>query len=118
MTAQSSHSRESHDISRHLCFYSDVLQSYLYFFFLMIRRPPRSTLSLHDALPICIARRHFGNAWVSRTIASGAQTRRTERSEEHTSELQSPCNIVCRLLLEKKTTIPFPTPRSTNIAVL
>src|ERR1022692_5316100 len=53
-------------------------------------------LSLHDALPI----------WPSRT-ASGrmksACCRWTScRSEEHTSELQSPCNLVCRLLLEKK----------------
>src|SRR6478735_10646991 len=57
------------------------------------------TLSLHDALPICeffIATRcaHRGGDWV----ASDADF----RSEEHTSELQSPCNIVCRLLLEKK----------------
>src|ERR1022692_5143444 len=69
------------------------------FFFLMIRRPPRSTLfpyttlfrSLYDArttrhiIPDCIP-----TDW---------------RSEEHTSELQSPCNLVCRLLLEKKQAI-------------
>src|SRR5256885_8245882 len=57
------------------------------------------TLSLHDALPISRARpRHCGRAppWVDR--AAGAD----RRSEEHTSELQSPCNLVCRLLLEKK----------------
>src|SRR2546430_3310770 len=59
------------------------------------------TLSLHDALPIS---RAAGRPW--RTGASGrAPPRRapsTVRSEEHTSELQSQSNLVCRLLLEKK----------------
>src|SRR5258708_22608535 len=71
----------------------------------MIRRPPRSTLfSLHDALPICgkrMAQTHSGGragwAW-----AGSAATASTSRSEEHTSELQSPDHLVCRLLLEKK----------------
>src|SRR6266850_8392433 len=59
------------------------------------------TLSLHDALPICSTSRRVV------TTASGvrgcfARHRTEPRSEEHTSELQSPCNIVCRLLLEKK----------------
>src|SRR5574341_2452595 len=54
------------------------------------------TLSLHDALPIC------GNGdddeeGIPHRIGKGS-----ERSEEHTSELQSPTNLVCRLLLEKK----------------
>src|SRR5438477_5942267 len=72
-----------------------------HFFFLMIRRPPRSTLSLHDALPIC-------SAWCPRTsrspgIRSGSRgTSPPCRSGEHTSELQSHVNLVCRLLLEKK----------------
>src|SRR5256885_16871737 len=65
------------------------------------------TLSLHDALPIYLplAARPAGAA---REAPSGfcAQGQRTGvagiRSEEHTSELQSPCNLVCRLLLEKK----------------
>src|ERR1022692_5343957 len=56
------------------------------------------TLSLHDALPIL---------WLSNLMLAGAdidtETDRLDRSEEHTSELQSPCNLVCRLLLEKKT---------------
>src|SRR5205807_2989317 len=39
--------------------------------------------------------------------------RAVDRSEEHTSELQSPCNLVCRLLLEKKTPTPPPTPHTT-----
>src|SRR6266566_9695767 len=56
------------------------------------------TLSLHDALPIFmrwLLRRHSR----SRRAVPGSDRR---RSEEHTSELQSPCNLVCRLLLEKK----------------
>src|SRR6516162_5918029 len=60
-------------------------------------------LSLHDALPIP------GRAmsWRSRALARPSSSRGsgrspTRRSEEHTSELQSPCNIVCRLLREKK----------------
>src|ERR1039457_7720487 len=56
------------------------------------------TLSLHDALPICSPR------WSDRPPAPGSPSRRRPRSEEHTSELQSPCNLVCRLLLEKKKT--------------
>src|SRR2546426_11127487 len=63
------------------------------------------TLSLHDALPIFPStpwRASGGGAgaWARRANTS----RRRRRSEEHTSELQSPCNLVCRLLLEKKKT--------------
>src|SRR5574343_1996037 len=69
------------------------------FFFLMIRRPPRSTLfPLHDALPISLI--------LCRRPPPPPPPRRgapdPDRSEEHTSELQSPLNLVCRLLLEKK----------------
>src|SRR5256885_12851729 len=70
------------------------------------------TLSLHDALPISLAVRHFiaGHeeglvAQVEALLAVVAELHlelRGHRSEEHTSELQSPCNLVCRLLLEKK----------------
>src|SRR5256885_11414760 len=70
-----------------------------FFFFLMIRRPPRSTLfPLHDALPISAHVRSPAGA--DRTFAGDCP--HSPRSEEHTSELQSPCNLVCRLLLEKK----------------
>src|SRR5256885_12437472 len=58
------------------------------------------TLSLHDALPISRDRRAVDgpvHAWPKRYRRAGHA-----RSEEHTSELQSPCNLVCRLLLEKK----------------
>src|SRR6266566_10081924 len=54
------------------------------------------TLSLHDALPICCAP-PVGSSSTGRCSSPGSC-----RSEEHTSELQSPCNLVCRLLLEKK----------------
>src|SRR5438094_6120390 len=58
------------------------------------------TLSLHDALPIChvlLPARRFRQG--SRLLAGDPASR---RSEEHTSELQSPYDLVCRLLLEKK----------------
>src|SRR5256885_12295630 len=65
-------------------------------------------LSLHDALPIwglgarCVRCRPTDGASLSRDARRLA---RPGRSEEHTSELQSPCNLVCRLLLEKKKTV-------------
>src|SRR5256885_13129439 len=64
------------------------------------------TLSLHDALPISFsALRSRSTHSASRanvsSVVSGSRNR-VNRSEEHTSELQSPCNLVCRLLLEKK----------------
>src|SRR2546427_3558751 len=71
---------------------------YLFFFFLMIRRPPRSTLfpytTLFRSRPARRAGR--GEPAVHRAYAG------KQRSEEHTSELQSQSNLVCRLLLEKK----------------
>src|SRR2546421_4343148 len=85
------------------------------FFFLMIRRPPRSTLFPYtNALPICGLDRRAQNMAVPlerrggserRTVAdrrSWTERRRATRSEEHTSELQSRSDLVCRLLLEKK----------------
>src|SRR5256885_6748758 len=68
----------------------------------MIRRPPRSTLfpyttlfrSLNRAVPVI--------AEVPPGVVTVRSTDPVPRSEEHTSELQSPCNLVCRLLLEKK----------------
>src|SRR5450830_1921326 len=67
----------------------------------MIRRPPRSTLSLHDALPISGIWDVFVQDNHSRS-ARGILRGTGNRSEEHTSELQSRFDIVCRLLLEKK----------------
>src|SRR5256885_11925932 len=78
------------------------------------------TLSLHDALPICwVASPRVGSGWrrvfgdaLSEQHRGAALGYRDQgpctRSEEHTSELQSPCNIVCRLLLEKKKEFAVP----------
>src|SRR2546426_10924575 len=92
-----------------LCYVLDHTWFYflflLFFFFLMIRRPPRSTLFPYTTL--------FRSGRSGREVGpratqgrdrepGGARDRRPARSEEHTSELQSPCNLVCRLLLEKK----------------
>src|SRR2546426_6479573 len=79
----------------------------------MIRRPPRSTLFPYTTLfrSIAYARPDAAQAEVEAAaraahahefIARLPQGYGTLRSEEHTSELQSPCNLVCRLLLEKK----------------
>src|SRR2546426_5038896 len=89
----------------------DVL-ALLFFFFLMIRRPPRSTLFPYTTLFRSRFRRGRVAALSEVGLAGGAiRSLRVgrlhflgphPRSEEHTSELQSPCNLVCRLLLEKK----------------
>src|SRR5437867_5139591 len=67
------------------------------FFFNDPPTPEIYTLSLHDALPIC--RRRHDHCDRARP---GHLPRGRARSEEHTSELQSPYDLVCRLLLEKK----------------
>src|SRR2546430_5817557 len=88
------------------------------FFFLMIRRPPRSTLFPYTTL--------FRSEQPARRIRTGASSwkgrvdlscciawkpsKSLKRSEEHTSELQSQSNLVCRLLLEKKKTNRTHTP--------
>src|SRR2546426_1789679 len=88
----------------------------MFFFFLMIRRPPRSTLFPYTTLfrslgqrPCTEPSRGARPDVEQRDLLQGAgrleiadEVGMTERSEEHTSELQSPCNLVCRLLLEKK----------------
>src|SRR5256885_12582448 len=71
----------------------------------MIRRPPRSTLFPYTTLfrsPVMQRRRL--SLREQRGVGGEVAERggRLPRSEEHTSELQSPCNLVCRLLLEKK----------------
>src|SRR2546426_8954473 len=73
----------------------------------MIRRPPRSTLFPYTTLFRSLRRLAGGrqHAEMAEHVAHAAPTN-GERSEEHTSELQSPCNIVCRLLLEKKNRPP------------
>src|SRR5256885_3024826 len=72
------------------------------FFFLMIRRPPRSTLFPYTTLFRSAGEMAVANALAELVQEAGRRTKRWLRSEEHTSELQSPCNLVCRLLLEKK----------------
>src|SRR3712207_7497038 len=82
----------------------------IFFFFLMIRRPPRSTLFPYTTLfRSCVGRRRSrsasGAAWSADHLALTAHERGSRpsfRSEEHTSELQSRQYLVCRLLLEKK----------------
>src|ERR1041384_8395444 len=69
------------------------------FFFLMIRRPPRSTLFPYTTL---FRSNCFPSCTWTRTVRN-TLTSATSRSEEHTSELQSLAYLVCRLLLEKKT---------------
>src|SRR5205807_5863276 len=66
----------------------------------MIRRPPRSTLFPYTTL---FRSRHLASGGPrGPLLRPGLARKRGPRSEEHTSELQSPCNLVCRLLLEKK----------------
>src|SRR5690348_17409323 len=95
----------------------------------MQRRPPRSTLfpyttlfrsvfdraAILDTLVRALAER-IGDLCVIRLLADdGMSLPATARSEEHTSELQSPVHLVCRLLLEKKKPAP-PPPRRTRAA--
>src|SRR5256885_11721443 len=70
----------------------------------MIRRPPRSTLFPYTTLfrSVVIELEHFGMPFDRNPDGTIYQRPFGGRSEEHTSELQSPCNLVCRLLLEKK----------------
>src|SRR2546429_9995116 len=82
------------------------LNVFFYFFFLMIRRPPRSTLFPYTTLFRSSYLRPAGTwrirqtQWPCHTIILDGS--RALRSEEHTSELQSRLHLVCRLLLEKK----------------
>src|SRR6185503_20444801 len=79
--------------------FHDRSYSIIYFFFLMIRRPPRSTLFPYTTLFRSSAKE--GEVVVSGTMNNPASII-VPRSEEHTSELQSRLHLVCRLLLEKK----------------
>src|SRR5256885_12041840 len=90
----------------------------------MIRRPPRSTLFPYTTLFRSVAKRQGAslqklsgtekNDILKEYIARGTYIYPV-RSEEHTSELQSPCNLVCRLLLEKKKIISDTHPCPRNI---
>src|SRR5256885_16208693 len=78
------------------------LSFFFYFFFLMIRRPPRSTLFPYTTLFRSTSSDGGARGAALLPALHGVRCTREGRSEEHTSELQSPCNLVCRLLLEKK----------------
>src|SRR5256885_10833508 len=89
----------------------------------MIRRPPRSTLFPYTTLFRSKAHPDVSNILLQ-VLDEGHLTdnygrvidfKNTVRSEEHTSELQSPCNLVCRLLLEKKKKEDRHTPYSTHV---
>src|SRR5256885_11919832 len=71
----------------------------------MIRRPPRSTLFPYTTLFRSLPSRSLPKTCNNCSPTCGRKPRASSRSEEHTSELQSPCNLVCRLLLEKKKNI-------------
>src|SRR5258708_38851295 len=103
-----------------ICWHSCPASShYIFsFFFLMIRRPPRSTLFPYTTLfrshdcrwyresRSCDFSDWWDEASESRSlVATRRRVVSAERSEEHTSELQSPDHLVCRLLLEKKKTL-------------
>src|SRR2546426_7063142 len=86
----------------HVTRYATPLTFFL-FFFNDTATTEIYTLSLHDALPI--SPDGAADRLVGHHVADDgerAHDRHDARSEEHTSELQSPCNLVCRLLLEKK----------------
>src|SRR2546430_17740834 len=94
-------------------FYVTLYIFIFFFFFLMIRRPPRSTLFPYTTLfrscdsdrasrrprARCACRLRSGRRFRNASSCGRAES---DRSEEHTSELQSQSNLVCRLLLEKK----------------
>src|SRR2546427_1485335 len=99
-------------LSSSVCLHSFKRSHFFFFFFLMIRRPPRSTLFPYTTLfrsqgghlpgwrlscAFCPQARFACLRLVAIVLGS-----RLPRSEEHTSELQSQSNLVCRLLLEKK----------------
>src|SRR2546422_11293511 len=95
-----------------ITFYSSLCTvPFLSFFFLMIRRPPRSTLFPYTTLfrscePVCSDLMPIGLSKCEHGVGRGRVVHEERgawsRSEEHTSELQSRLHLVCRLLLEKK----------------
>src|SRR5256885_7131823 len=106
---------------------SPFIAFFFFFFFNDTATTEIYTLSLHDALPICHRSRSAEkfsrrlrsacNGYPGDDLRLGCAQRHdlhglanlcNSRSEEHTSELQSPCNLVCRLLLEKKKNVSHP----------
>src|SRR2546430_6594112 len=108
------------------CYYSSFY-FFFFFFFLMIRRPPRSTLFPYTTLFRSLVDGKFMGSrlvpwedskspliqeWKIDSWNMRLRAARGYRSEEHTSELQSQSNLVCRLLLEKKKNTKPCIPRS------
>src|ERR1022692_5297294 len=83
----------------------------LFFFFNDTATTEIYTLSLHDAFPIYMRQQVFHSYLYQQ------QRYLFHRSEEHTSELQSPCNLVCRLLLEKKKINKRPMPPDETLGI-
>src|SRR6266480_6040097 len=79
-----------------------------FFFFLMIRRPPRSTLFPYTTLFRSHQLARVLDDLINNALTYTVRRPQLVRSEEHTSELQSHVNLVCRLLLEKKKQDPQP----------
>src|SRR5258708_8121870 len=92
---------------------------FIFFFFLMIRRPPRSTLFPYTTLfrsptnahgaPTRTRRKQKARRKAATAASKTLRRSSLPRSEEHTSELQSPDHLVCRLLLEKKKLVNNPS---------
>src|SRR2546430_17431040 len=80
----------------------DHLSIFSFFFFNDTATTEIYTLSLHDALPISSSPRPITMSYEASRCSEMATRSSATRSEEHTSELQSQSNLVCRLLLEKK----------------
>src|SRR2546426_8113750 len=98
-----------HTLPLRLTFLLSLILSF--FFFNDTATTEIYTLSLHDALPIslralrpvaCFRLSNCSTSSSAKATSRKPAARSSSRSEEHTSELQSPCNLVCRLLLEKK----------------
>src|SRR5437016_11246277 len=101
---------------------SFTISHILSFFFLMIRPPPRSTLFPYTTLfrSRVATRRDFIYRGIANVQSHKLESRipcRAIRSEEHTSELQSLTNLVCRLLLEKKNVTRQPKSRRESFSV-
>src|SRR5438270_3971661 len=109
-------------IALYTCFWFSFI-----FFFNVTATTEIYTLSLHDALPIYDCRslrsgsghdRRFAKRCAARRQKHSRVSSRQWRSEEHTSELQSQSNLVCRLLLEKKKTTQMNNPTTYPINTL
>src|SRR5207244_8358332 len=101
-----------------------LLLSIYVFFFNHTATPEIYTLSLHDALPISVSREGWptprwgaGESRMRGRVLRGSHPRLI-RSEEHTSELQSPDHLVCRLLLEKKKQITGDSLRRATLHII